>query len=55
MIFVSISAEKIGAFELKNRAKLSKNLIITLFFEKNQFFAENCRKSQKIVIITIEP
>jgi hypothetical protein len=28
-------------------------MIITLVFEKNaNFFAENCRKSQKIVIIT---
>jgi hypothetical protein len=31
-------------------------LIITLVFEKNAyFFAENCRKSQKIVIITSTP
>jgi hypothetical protein len=31
-------------------------LIITLVFEKNaNFFAENCRKSQKIVIITSTP
>jgi hypothetical protein len=33
-----------------------KNLIIALVFEKNaNFFAENCRKSQKIVIITSTP
>jgi hypothetical protein len=31
-------------------------LIITLVFEKNaNFYAENCRKSQKIVIITSTP
>jgi hypothetical protein len=31
-------------------------LIITLIFEKNaNFFAENCRKNQKIVIITSTP
>jgi hypothetical protein len=31
-------------------------MIITLVFEKNaNFFAENCRKSQKIVIITSTP
>jgi hypothetical protein len=33
-----------------------KILIATLVFEKNaNFFAENCRKSQKIVIITSTP
>jgi hypothetical protein len=31
-------------------------MIITLVFEKNaNFFAENCQKSQKIVIITSVP
>jgi hypothetical protein len=31
-------------------------LIITLVFEKNaNFFAENCQKSQKIVVITSTP
>jgi hypothetical protein len=31
-------------------------MIITLVFEKNaNFFAENCKKSQKIVIITSTP
>jgi hypothetical protein len=40
------------AFLAQNKAKLCKNLIITLIFEKNaNFFAENCRKTQKIVII----
>jgi hypothetical protein len=38
----------------QNKAKLCKILIITLVFEKNaNFFAENCQKSQKIVIITL--
>jgi hypothetical protein len=33
-----------------------KKLIITLVFEKNAiFFAENCRKLPKIVIITSTP
>jgi hypothetical protein len=49
------SAKKL-AFLTQNKAKLCKNLIITLIFEKNaNFFAENCRKSQKIVIITSTP
>jgi hypothetical protein len=41
------------AFLTLNKAKLCKILIIKLVFEKNvNFFAKNCRKSQKIVIIT---
>jgi hypothetical protein len=44
------------AFLTQNKAKLCKILIITLVFEKNaNFFAENCQKSQKIVIITSVP
>jgi hypothetical protein len=44
------------AFFAQNKAKLCKNWIITLFFEKNTiFFAENWQKSQKIVIITSTP
>jgi hypothetical protein len=44
------------AFLTQNKAKLCKNLIITLVFEKNvNFFAENSQKSQKIVIITSTP
>jgi hypothetical protein len=44
------------AFLTQNKAKLCKNLIITLVFETNaNFFAENCQKSQKIVIITSVP
>jgi hypothetical protein len=43
-------------FFTQNKAKLCKNLIMIFFFEKNaNFFAENCRKSQKIVIITSTP
>jgi hypothetical protein len=50
-----ISAKKL-AFLTKNKAKFGKIWIITLVFEKNaNFFAENCRKSQKIVTITSTP
>jgi hypothetical protein len=50
------SAEKL-AFSTPNKAELCKILIRTLFFflEKRQFFAKNCRKSQKIVIIISTP
>jgi hypothetical protein len=45
------SAKKL-AFFTQNKAKLFESLIIPLDFEKNvNFFEENCRKSQKIVII----
>jgi hypothetical protein len=51
--------QKIGeklAFLTPNKAKLFKNLLITLVFENNaNFFAENYRKSQKIVIRTSTP
>jgi hypothetical protein len=41
------------AFFTQSKAKLCKNLIIALVFEKfANFFAENWQKSQKIVIIT---
>jgi hypothetical protein len=49
------SAKKL-TFLTQNKAKFCKILIITLVFEKNaNFFAENCQKSQKIVIITSTP
>jgi hypothetical protein len=49
------SAKKL-AFLAQNKAKLLKNLIKTLVFEKNaNYFAENCRKSPKIMIITSTP
>jgi hypothetical protein len=49
------SAKKL-AFLTQNKAKICKILIITSVFEKNaNFFAENCQKSQKIVIITSVP
>jgi hypothetical protein len=49
------SAKKL-AFLTQNKGKLCKFLIITLVFEKNaNFFAENWRKSQKIVITTSTP
>jgi hypothetical protein len=48
------SAKKL-AFLLKANLNFKK-LIIALVFEKNaNFFAENCRKSQKIVTITSGP
>jgi hypothetical protein len=44
------------AFLTQNKAKLCKILIIALVFDKNaSLFAENCQKSQKIVIITSTP
>jgi purine nucleoside permease len=44
------------AFLTQNKGKLCKILILTLVFETNaNFFAENCRKSPKIVIITSTP
>jgi hypothetical protein len=44
------------AFFTQNTAKLFKNLIITIVFEKSaNFYAENCQKSKKIVIITSTP
>jgi hypothetical protein len=39
----------------QNKAKLCKNLIITLILEKNALLAVNYRKSQKIMIITSTP
>jgi hypothetical protein len=54
-IFAEKFCEKIGVLT-QNKAKICKNLIITLVFEKNaNFFAKNCQKSQKIVIITSTP
>jgi hypothetical protein len=48
---------KNGRFWLKTKLNyICKILIMTLVFEKNaNFFAENCKKSQKIVIITSTP
>jgi hypothetical protein len=55
-IFSPKNSAKILAFFTQNKAKLCKILIVTLVFKKNaNFFAENCRKSQKIVIITSTP
>jgi hypothetical protein len=54
-IFAKRSAKK-SAFFTQNNAKLFKNWIITLVFEKNaNFLTENCQKSHKIVIITSTP
>jgi hypothetical protein len=47
--------QKIGDFVSK-QSQILKKLIIALVFEKNaNLFAENWRKSQKIVIITSTP
>jgi hypothetical protein len=47
---------KILAFFAQTAASFSKNLIVTLAFEKNtNFFAKNWQKSQKTVIITSTP
>jgi hypothetical protein len=55
-IFLPKNSAKNLAFFTQNKAKLGKILIITLVFEKTaNLFAENCRKSQKIVIITSTP
>jgi hypothetical protein len=55
-IFSPKNSVKKLAFLTENKAKLCKLLIIALLFEKNAiFFAENCQKSQKIVIITLTP
>jgi hypothetical protein len=56
MIFKNIFAEKLGEKIGVFDSKQSKILIITLVFVKNaNFFAKNCQKSQKIVIITSTP
>jgi hypothetical protein len=59
MIFKIFSPKKSAkklSFLTQNKAKLFKNLTITLVFEKNAiFFAENCQKSQKIVLLTSTP
>jgi hypothetical protein len=59
MIFEIFWGAKNGdkfAFLTLNKAKLGKTLTKILVFEKNaNFFAENCRKSPKIVIITSTP
>jgi hypothetical protein len=55
-IFLPKNSAKKLAFLTQNKAKLCKILIITLVFEKNaNFFAKNCQKSQKIMIITSTP
>jgi hypothetical protein len=55
MIFKIFSPKNLAKkwhFFAQNKAKLCKNLIITLVLAKNAFFAENWQKSQKIVFIT---
>jgi hypothetical protein len=44
------------AFLTRNNAKLCKNFDLNIgFWENANFYAENCQKSQKIVIITSTP
>jgi hypothetical protein len=54
--FKNIFAKKLPLLT-QNKAKLCKHLIITSVFEKKTpiFSPKNCRKSQKIVIITSTP
>jgi hypothetical protein len=56
-IFSPKNLAKILAFFAQTTASFCKNMIITLFFEKNSnFFSQNLQKSQKIVIIcNIDP
>jgi hypothetical protein len=55
-IFSPKNLAKILAFLTQTTLIISKNLIITLVFEKNaNFFAKKWQKSQKIVIITSTP
>jgi hypothetical protein len=55
-IFLPNFLAKKLAFLTQNKANLYKMFIITVVFEKNaNFFAENCQKSPKIVIITSTP
>jgi hypothetical protein len=55
MIFKNIFAKKF-AFLTPNKAKLCKKIDHNIGFEKNaNFFAKNCRKLQKTVIITSTP
>jgi hypothetical protein len=47
--------QKIDVFDSK-QSKIMQNFDHNIgFWEKRQFFAENCRKSPKIVIITSTP
>jgi hypothetical protein len=44
------------AFFTQKKAKFLKYFIITVVFDKNaNFFAENCPKSPKIVIVSLSP
>jgi hypothetical protein len=55
-IFPPKFSSKNFAFLAQTTASFHKKLIITLVFEKNvNFFAENKRKLEKIVIITSTP
>jgi hypothetical protein len=58
MLLKNFSPKKLAkiAFLTQDKAKLCKNLIITMLFGKNfNVFAENFRESQNIVIKTSNP
>jgi hypothetical protein len=52
---LKIFSPKKLAFLTQNKAKLYKHFSLTLVFEKSANFADNFRKSPKIVIITSTP
>jgi hypothetical protein len=54
-IFSSKNSAKKFAFFTQNKAKLCKIYHNIGVLEKRHFFAKNCQKSQKIVIITSTP
>jgi hypothetical protein len=55
-IYSAKNLAKILAFFSQTTASFYKNLIVTLFFDKNvNLFAEYWQKSHKIVIITLTP
>jgi hypothetical protein len=55
IFFLPKNLGKIVAFLAQTTATFFKIVIITLVFDKNAIFAKNWQKSQKIVIITLNP
>jgi hypothetical protein len=53
-IFAEKFVEKIGVFDSK-QSKIMQNFDHNIFEKNANFFAENCRKAQKIMIITSTP
>jgi hypothetical protein len=54
-LFSPKNLAKISAVFAQTTAILCKNLIIHWFVRKTPILAENCQKSQKIVITTLAP